>query len=483
MADYSRTVLLPQTAFPMKADLTRREPQWLLFWHQSQIYQKIQEKNAGQPLFILHDGPPYANGHIHLGTALNKILKDIVVKQKAMQGFRTPYIPGWDCHGMPIEHQVLRELKTTKTAVKPLEFRKKAADFARKFAAIQREEFKRLGVFGDWENPYLTLSPDYEATIISAFGKLALSGFVYQDYKPIHWCFTCETALAEAEIEYENDASPSIFVAFPLAGEESTLTGRKASFLIWTTTPWTLPANQAIAVHPQETYVLVETPAGCFILAAALWEAVLAKKGLTGSVVASFQGEQLVGWHYLNPLTGQKLPVVAADYVSMTEGTGCVHTAPGHGLEDYYTGQRYQLPITSPVDHQGRFTEEVKPWSGLHVFQANPLIIAHLDSLGVLYHQEETVHAYPHCWRCKQPVIFRSTKQWFLRIDHDGLRQKLQEEIAKCRWVPAEGANRILAMVQMRPDWCLSRQRLWGVPIPVFYCSRCHQPVITRESL
>jgi len=483
MADYTETVLLPRTSFPMKADWSRRESQYLSFWQKQQIYKKIQEKNLGRTRFILHDGPPYANGHIHLGTALNKILKDIVVKQKSMQGFLSPYVPGWDCHGMPIEHQVLKELKINKKAVHPLEFRKQAASFARKFAAIQREEFKRLGVLGEWENPYLTLSPEYEATIISAFGKLALSGYIYQDYKPIHWCLTCETALAEAEIEYENDSSVSIYVAFPLAEEETRRIGQKTSFLIWTTTPWTLPANKAIAISPEEKYVLVEVSSGRFILAESLWQTVLAKRNLSGKIIRTFSGKELLGWHYVNPLTGEKLPVVEASYVSTTEGTGCVHTAPGHGLEDYYTGQRYGLNIFSPVDNRGCFTDEVPRWKGIQVFQANPLIIEYLDKLGILFHQEEIVHSYPHCWRCKQPVIFRSTKQWFLRIDYQKLREKLQQAIKTCQWIPAEGANRIQSMVQQRPDWCLSRQRLWGVPLPIFYCLSCHREIITPETI
>ncbi|MCM8768341.1 MAG: isoleucine--tRNA ligase [Candidatus Omnitrophica bacterium] len=478
--DYSTSVLLPKTGFPMKADLTHREPERLSFWEEKKIYQKLQEKNAPRPKFILHDGPPYANGHIHLGTALNKILKDIVVKQKSMVGFFAPYVPGWDCHGMPIEHQALKEMKASKNKVNPLEFRKKAASFARKFVAIQREEFKRLGVLGDWENPYLTLSPEYEAAIISAFGRLALAGYVYQDYKPIHWCFTCETALAEAEIEYEEDQTPSIYVAFPLV---EPIEGKKIFLLIWTTTPWTLPANQAIAVYPEERYVIVETAIGYFLLAESLSEQVLRKKGISGQIIRFFSGRELENWVYTNPLTGKVCPVVLADYVSTTEGTGCVHTAPGHGLEDYYTGQRYHLPIFSPVDHQGRYTSEILAWQGIHVFQANELITKELDRLGLLYHQEETKHSYPHCWRCKQPVIFRSTKQWFLKVDHQGLRQKLQAEIVRCHWVPAEGANRILSMVQTRPDWCLSRQRLWGVPLPIFYCQNCSREIITQETL
>ncbi len=476
--DYSKTVHLPQTSFPMKGNLPEREPEFLNLWEEKDVYKKAAEKNKNRPLYILHDGPPYANGHIHLGTALNKILKDVVVKYRSMQGFYSPYKPGWDCHGMPIEHQVFKEMKARKGEVDTLTFRRQAAEYAKKFLSIQRDEFKRLGILGDWENPYLTLSPDYEADIIRAFGELALNGYIYQAYKPIYWCISCETALAEAEIEYADKKAPAIYVRFPLAdGREG-----DASFLIWTTTPWTLPANMAIAVHPDLQYVLVDTEEGRYILAEKLLPEVMGKRGLKFSVVKRFKGTQLEGYQYDNPLVKRRSGVILADFVSSEEGTGCVHSAPGHGEEDYYAGLENRLKIFSPVDEKGRFTGEVKEFEGIKVFDADPLIIEKLKEDGALFYSEEIVHSYPHCWRCKKPVIFRSTKQWFLKIDHNDLRGLLSAEIERTRWVPAEGRNRISAMVSSRPDWCLSRQRLWGVPIPVFYCGDCGKPVMTKET-
>jgi len=476
--DYSKTVHLPQTSFPMKGNLPEREPEFLRLWEEKDVYKKAAEKNKNRPLYILHDGPPYANGHIHLGTALNKILKDVVVKYRSMQGFYSPYKPGWDCHGMPIEHQVFKEMKARKGEVDTLTFRRQAAEYAKKFLSIQRDEFKRLGILGDWENPYLTLSPDYEADIIRAFGELALNGYIYQAYKPIYWCISCETALAEAEIEYADKKAPAIYVRFPLAdGREG-----DASFLIWTTTPWTLPANMAIAVHPDLQYVLVDTEEGRYILAEKLLPEVMGKRGLKFSVVKRFKGTQLEGYQYDNPLVKRRSGVILADFVSSEEGTGCVHSAPGHGEEDYYAGLENRLKIFSPVDEKGRFTGEVKEFEGMKVFDADPLIIEKLKEDGALFYSEEIVHSYPHCWRCKKPVIFRSTKQWFLKIDHNDLRGLLSAEIERTRWVPAEGRNRISAMVSSRPDWCLSRQRLWGVPIPVFYCNDCGKPVMTKET-
>jgi len=462
----------------MKGNLPEREPEFLKLWEEQDIYGKVSEKNADKPVYILHDGPPYANGHIHLGTALNKILKDVVVKYRSLRGFYSPYKPGWDCHGMPIEHQVFKEMKTHKSAVSVPEFRKKAAAYAMKFMDVQRGEFKRLGVLGDWNNPYLTLSLDYEADIIKAFGRLALDGYIYQAYKPIYWCISCETALAEAEIEYEDKKAPAIYVKFPVAqGEEN------ASFLIWTTTPWTLPANTAIAVHPDLKYVLVETQEGRFILAEKRLEEVMGKKGLKYSVVKTYRGTELENFKYDNPLVKRRSRVIVADFVSSEDGTGCVHSAPGHGEEDYYAGLKNNLEILSPVDEKGRFTAEVEEFAGQKVFDADALIIQKLKDTGALFFSEEITHSYPHCWRCKKPVIFRSTRQWFLKIDHNGLRDLMNAEIEKTRWVPAEGKNRISAMVGLRPDWCLSRQRLWGVPIPVFYCDACSKPVITKETV
>jgi len=484
MVDYSKTICLPKTSFPMKGNLKEKEPEILRFWEGKKIYYEILKKNEGNPTYILHDGPPYANGHIHLGTALNKILKDIVVKYKSMNGYFSPFIPGWDCHGMPIEHQIFQETKLEKNKVNISEFRKKAFDFAIRFSNIQKEEFKRLGVFADWENPYLTLSPEYEGEIIKSFGKLALDGYIYKDFKPIYWCINCETALAEAEIEYWEEKSPSIYVKFPIK-QMANGKGQMANsyFLIWTTTPWTLPGNTGIAVNPSFEYSLIETDKGNFILASKLVEVVLGKNKLDGKKIKTFKGKELEGIVCINPLMKTDSLVVLADYVSVEEGTGCVHTAPGHGEEDYYTGLKYNLAILSPVNEKGEFTEEVSELKGIVVFDANSVIIEKLKKNGFLYHQEEILHSYPHCWRCKKSVIFRSTKQWFLKIEHNSLRDKLINEIDKVNWIPKEGKNRISSMIKLRPDWCLSRQRLWGVPIPIFYCNKCKKYIITNQTI
>ena len=481
--DYSKTVHLPKTDFPMKANLSQREPQILESWNKSNIYKKLLSRNSGNKTYVLHDGPPYANGHIHIGTALNKILKDVTVKYRSMNGYFTPYIPGWDCHGMPIEHQIFQDLKLEKSSVDVVKFRKKAAKYALKFVDIQREEFKRLGILGEWENPYLTLSFDYEADIVKAFGILFLKKYIYRAFKPIHWCMNCETALAEAEIEYSDEASPSIYVRFPVRKEYEKTVGENVSFLIWTTTPWTLPANMGIALCPRSEYSAVKTPEGTIIIASALVKDVLARKDLTGNIVKTFKGAELENIVCTNPLTTKDSLVVLADYVSMEDGTGCVHTAPGHGEEDYYTGIKYNLTILSPIDEKGRFTEQVTEFQGLQVFEADKHIVEKLDKLGALYFEEQGSHSYPHCWRCKKPVIFRSTEQWFLKIDHANLRNLLQEEIRQTKWIPEESEKRISSMVETRPDWCLSRQRLWGVPLPVFYCMQCSKSIITDETV
>lgn len=475
--DYSKTVYLPQTSFPMKGNLSEREPEFLHLWEKNDIYKKIQGKNKGKQPYILHDGPPYANGHIHLGTALNKILKDVVVKYYSLRGFYSPYRPGWDCHGMPIEHQVFLQIKKHKSEVDVSDFRKKAASYAKKFVEIQKEEFKRLGVLGDWDNPYLTLSPEYEATIIRAFGDLALSGYIYQGYKPIYWCIYCETALAEAEIEYNDKRSPAIYVKFPVIEEKNTY------LLIWTTTPWTLPSNTGIAVHPELDYIVLDTGDEKYIIAEKRMEEVMGKKGINPSIAKRIKGTELEGKRYSNPLVERVSRVILAEFVSSEEGTGCVHIAPGHGEEDYYAGLKNNLEVLSPVDEKGRFTDEVREFAGMRVFDADRYIIENLKGKDALFYQEEIVHSYPHCWRCKNPVIFKGTTQWFLKIDHNSLRDVMAEEIEKVFWVPPEGKNRILSMVKSRPDWCLSRQRLWGVPIPVFYCTGCKRPVITEETL
>ncbi|MCM8807734.1 MAG: isoleucine--tRNA ligase [Candidatus Omnitrophica bacterium] len=481
--DYSKTVYLPKTDFPMKANLNQREPEILNFWYRINIYEKILKKNKGKPYFILHDGPPYANGHIHLGTALNKILKDIVIKYKSLRGFYTPFKPGWDCHGMPIEHQIFKELNKKKNEVDPVELRKKAKAFAEKFAQIQKEEFKRLGVFGDWENPYLTLSPSYEADIIKTFGELAISGYIYQTYKPIFWCINCETALAEAEIEYYEKKSPSIFVKFKVIDDKGKNFDENSYFLIWTTTPWTLPGNTGIMVHPEFKYVLVEFENERILIAENRKEEIEKIIGKNLLSLKYFYGKELEGILCKNPLLDRESKVVLSEFVSKDEGTGCVHTAPGHGEEDYYVGIKNKLPVFSPVNERGEFTEEVEEFKGINVFKADPLIIEKLKKNGNLFSSGEIIHSYPHCWRCKKPVIYRSTKQWFLKIDHNNLRENMLEEIKKVKWIPPEGENRISSMVSQRPDWCLSRQRLWGVFIPVFYCKSCENAIITKETI
>ncbi|MCK9266147.1 isoleucine--tRNA ligase [bacterium] len=483
MEDLSKTVLLPKTSFPMKGNLNQKEPEFLKLWDSQDIYQKMIKKNQNNEYYLLHDGPPYANGRIHLGTALNKILKDVVVKHKSLRGFYSPYKPGWDCHGMPIEHQIFKKMKVGKGEVDAIKFRKQAAEYAKKFMSIQREEFRRLGVLGEWENPYLTLNYEYEATIVKAFWDLYSEGYIHQSYKPIYWCISCETALAEAEIEYENIPSASIYIKFPAVKVPEGLNNTNLYFLVWTTTPWTLPGNTAIAVHPDLEYVVAEVDDNRYILAKNLVETVFTKIEAKTSIKESFKGSELEGCKYRHPFLNRESKVILANFVSSEDGTGCVHIAPGHGEEDYYAGTKNNLEILSPVDEKGRFTKEVEEFEGIKVFDADPKIIETLQKEGTLFYSEELEHSYPHCWRCKRPVIFRSTKQWFLKIDQNNLRETLKEEIQKVVWVPAEGKNRIGSMVETRPDWCLSRQRLWGVPIPIFYCKECGKPVITKETI
>jgi len=481
--DYSKTVYLPKTDFPMKGNLSQKEPEILSFWEKKDIYKKILKKNEGKQVFILHDGPPYANGHIHLGTALNKILKDIVVKYKSLNGFYSPFKPGWDCHGMPIEHQIFKETGKRKNEVDILEFRKKAEEYAKKYAEIQKEEFKRLGIFANWETPYLTLSPDYEGEIIKTFGRLSLLGYIYQTYKPIFWCINCETALAEAEIEYYEKKSPSIFVKFKIIDDKNLNLGENSYFLIWTTTPWTLPGNTGIMVHPEFDYIVLENDGEKLIIAEKREEEIFKIIGKQLQVIKKIKGSDLEGIICKNPLLDRKSRVVTAEFVSGEEGTGCVHTAPGHGEEDYYVGIKKGLEIISPVNEKGEFTEEIEEFKGMNVFKADNLIIENLKNNGYLFHKGEITHSYPHCWRCKKPVIYRSTKQWFLKIDHNNLRENMLNNIKRVKWIPPEGENRISSMVSLRPDWCLSRQRLWGVFIPVFYCNGCNKSIITEETI
>jgi len=488
--DYKKTLNLPQTDFPMKANLPKREPSILEDWERTGLYGRIAKARKGAKKFILHDGPPYANGDIHIGHALNKILKDIIVKYKTMRGFDAPYVPGWDCHGLPVEHQLFKELGISKYEIDKVKFRKKAHRFAMKFVEIQKKQFERLGIFGDWENPYLTLKPDYEVAILDCFQKLVKDGYVYRGFKPINWCVKCETALAEAEVEYGDRTSPSIYVKFKLLDAEELsaispqLSAKDTYFLIWTTTPWTLAANVAIALHPGLEYAILECEGETLIVAEGLAAPTMEKAGLKCEIKAKVKGSKLENLVCQHPFLDRRSRIVLADYVSSQEGTGCVHTAPGHGAEDYQTGLRYKLEIIMGVDPKGIFDKSAgDKLDGLHVFKADKKIIEMLDEKGLLFWKGAIQHSYPHCWRCKEPVITRATKQWFINVDHNGLRKKALEAIEGVRWVPEIGKSRIGGMVQSRPDWCLSRQRYWGVPIPAFYCKNCGYELLDPKAI
>jgi isoleucyl-tRNA synthetase len=486
--DIKSTVNLPRTAFPMKADLPRREPRMLEAWDRFGVYAAIRKARAGRPRFVLHDGPPYANGHIHLGQTLNKILKDVVVKSRTMLGFDAPYLPGWDCHGLPIEHQVDKDLGPRKASLSPLQVRAACRAYAEKFIAIQREEFRRLGVFGEWDTPYLTLDPAYEATIVEEIGRFVAHGNIYRDKRSVHWCPQCATALAEAEVEYEDHVSPSIYVRFPWEGADlqarvPALGGRTPSILIWTTTPWTLPANVAIAFHPDYDYQLIDVGEEILLIAADLAPRVLGLEGLAPrSIVATLRGRDLEGLGTARSpypfAAGGVSRLVLADYVTRDTGTGAVHTAPGHGLEDFQTGRRYGLPVFSPVDERGRFVEGTGPFSGHRVFDANAEIVQDLQARALLFHAETLTHTYPHCWRCKKPILFRATEQWWIALDHNDLRRRSLESIRKVRWIPPAGSLRIGGMIETRPDWCISRQRVWGVPLPFPFCGACGAEIV-----
>ncbi|HEX7515894.1 MAG TPA: isoleucine--tRNA ligase [Chthoniobacterales bacterium] len=466
--NYKETLNLPKTDFPMKANLATREPEMLKKWQEAGLYEQIQAARADAELFVLHDGPPFANGDVHMGTALNKILKDLVVKSKTMAGFRAPYVPGWDCHGLPIEYKVVKESR----GLSPLEVRQKSEAFARKFVDIQREQFKRLGVFGDWEHPYLTLDPAYEAEILRAFAVFVEKGLVYESMKPVFWSTGAQTALAEAEVEYHDREDAAVYVKFPIATGD--LAG-KASIVIWTTTPWTLPANLAIALHPKELYAArefrKEGVSETLVLAATLVEAFCAATGfeVIGEPISSFPGSKLKGLTAQHPFLPRTSSILSADFVTMDTGTGCVHIAPGHGEDDYSLGKKNGLLILSPVDDHGRYTAEagLPELTGKYVFDANADIIALLRERGMLLSEQVYRHSYPYCWRSKTPIIFRAVEQFFIRIDD--LRANALAAIKNVRWLPPWGENRISGTVESRPDWVISRQRSWGVPLPVFY--------------
>ncbi len=482
--EFKDTLNLPKTEFPMKGNLPNKEPEILSFWEKINLYQKLREDRKGKDKYILHDGPPYANGHIHIGHALNKILKDILVKYQSMKGKDAPFVPGWDCHGLPIEQQVEKELKEKKIKKEDLsksEFRKLCREYALKFVNIQKEEFKRLGIIGNWEKPYLTMRPSYQAQEVLELGKVFNKGVAYRGKKPVYWCIYDKTAEAEAEIEYYDKKDPSIYVKFKMKDSDDTY------LVIWTTTPWTLPANLGVMVHPEFDYVYFKTDKGTLIVAKELLENFKEKTRLNGEVIKQVKGKDLEFKEYYHPFIDRVSKVYLSEFVELGTGTGLVHMAPGHGQEDYLIGQRYGVDAFAPVDDEGRFTQEAPDWlKGIRVFDANDLIIEKLQEVEALIHKEVISHSYPHCWRCKNPVIFRATPQWFISMEakvneNQTLREAALKEIERVKWIPHYGQNRIKSMVENRPDWCISRQRSWGVPITVFYCENCGEIVKDME--
>src|SRR2546427_9345221 len=504
MPEWKDTVNLPRTDFPMKASLPTPEPETLAGWAAMDLYGKIRARREGRPKFVLHDGPPYANGNIHIGTALNKILKELVVKSRSMAGFDAPYVVGYDCHGLPIELQVDRELGPKKREMSVAEFCRACRAYAERFVGTMSEQFQRLGILGTWDEPYLTMDFRYQAAIARAFGRFVEQGLVYKGKKPVHWCIHCRTALAEAEVEYEDHASPSIYVEFPLAPEGAgelasrvpALGGRNVSVLIWTTTPWTIPSNLAIAFHPDFDYAAYEVDGRAVIVAEALAPTVAAAVGKAfGPPIARMKGEQLEHIRFQHPLYARDSVGVLGAYVSLDAGTGAVHTAPGHGADDFNTGMQYGLEIYAPVGPAGHFLDTVELFGGQRVFDANPKVEAALKERGRLWHREAFSHQYPHCWRCHNPVIFLATSQWFIALDkpaasvaggsrltnrtlRDAALHAIDNDV---KWIPSWGRDRIYNMVANRPDWCISRQRAWGVPIPAVDCTKCGEAIVTPE--
>ena len=492
MADWKDTCNLPRTAFSMKANLQTTEPETVARWEEMDLYGKIRGVRRGAPKYLLHDGPPYANGEIHMGHALNKILKDLVVKSHNMLGFDAPYIPGWDCHGLPIELKVDRELGPKKRQMSTADFRRACRAYAEKYLDIQRRDFKRLGVLGRWDEPYKTLAFSYQASIVRALGKFVEQDMVYKGKKPVHWCTHCRTALAEAEVEYEPHTSPSIYVEFPMAeasvpefwkrvsGSAEAPIGN-VSVLIWTTTPWTIPNNLAIAFHPDFEYGAYQVDGKAVIVATDLAEAVGKTIGKAlDKVLAKFTGRLMERLVFDHPLYARESLGVLGEYVTLDAGTGAVHTAPGHGADDYHTGVRYGLEIYAPLDAGGHYNESVELFAGLKVWDANPKVEEALKERGRLWHREDFDHSYPHCWRCHNPVIFMATSQWFIAMDAKHLRERALKAIGETRWIPSWGEARIEGMIANRPDWCISRQRVWGVPIPAMDCAKCGTPVLTK---
>ncbi|HEX3818723.1 MAG TPA: isoleucine--tRNA ligase [Candidatus Sulfotelmatobacter sp.] len=489
--ELKNTLNLPKTAFPMKANLPQNEPKMLERWEQTKLYERIRQARKGAPRFILHDGPPYTSGPIHMGTAMNKCLKDFIVKSKTMAGFDAPYVPGWDCHGLPIEIKVDKELGGKKLQMAPLAVRAACRKYAEKYLDLQRTQFKRIGVFGRFDRPYATMNPQYESVVLKTFFSFYENGFVYKGLRAVYWCMHDETALAEAEVEYENHISPTIWVRYALLDDpakiDSALAGKKVWTIIFTTTPWTLPASMAVAFHPDEEYVALEAGEDVYIVASKLAKETAAKCGFTDTKeLAVFPGRKLERLNFQHPFLDRKILGVLADYVTMDTGTGVVHTAPSHGAEDFITGMKYGLDATSNVDEKGILRNGLPEYDGQYVFKANPLIVELLRSRGALLHSDKLEHSYPHCWRCHNPVIFRATEQWFISMEtpmpggegkEDTLRTRTLSEIKKVKWDPSWGEERLSNMIQTRPDWCISRQRVWGVPIAVFLCESCGKPL------
>ena len=484
--DYNKTINLPKTDFPMRAGLPKREPEMLKRWEAEDVYHELLKKNEGKPLFNLHDGPPFSNGSIHMGTAMNKAIKDIITRSYAMRGYYTPYIPGWDNHGMPIESAIIKENKLNHKAMSIPEFRSACRDFAAHYVDVQRDAFKRIGVVGDWDHPYLTMDPGFEAEEVKVFGAMYKKGYIYKGLKPVYWCPHDETALAEAEIEYQEDPVTTVYVKFPMHDDQGKLGAfdhSKLFFVIWTTTIWTLPGNLAIALHPAESYAIVKASNGEFyIMAEALTEKVMGLSGLDSwEIVETHPGsffENMLADHPFLPKTSRLL---LADYVTMESGTGCVHTAPGFGADDYQTCKRYGMDMVVPVDDQGRHTDYAGKYAGMTTDESNPVILADMKESGLLFASEDIVHSYPHCWRCKSPIIFRATPQWFCSVE--SFKEEAIAAADEVRWVPKWGIDRMKSMIRERADWCISRQRRWGLPIPVFYCKDCGKPVVTDETI
>lgn len=485
--DYTSTLNLPTTEFPMRANLPEREPGMLEYWQKIKLYDLLQKNGAGKPLFNIHDGPPFSNGNIHMGTAMNKILKDIINKSKTMAGFHVPYYPGWDNHGMPIESAIIKQNKLDRKKMSIPEFRNACHKFAQDFVEKQMDQFKRLGVTADWEHPYLTMNPSFEAREIKVFGEMYRRGYIYKGMKPVYWCPHDETALAEAEIEYQTDPCTSIYVKFRVKDDQGKLAGlcdlSKTYFVIWTTTTWTLPGNQAIALNPVENYVLARVENGeTYILAEALCEKTMKAAGIANwEILASFKGQDFEYMTARHPFLDRESLVVVADYVTMDSGTGCVHTAGGFGADDNVTCRRYKLPPLVPVDDRGYQTAEAGKFAGLRYDESNKAILADLIETGALLASEELTHEYPHCWRCKQPIIFRATPQWFCSVE--AFKEDAVRAADAVQWLPEWGGERMKQMIRERADWCISRQRHWGLPIPVFYCEDCKKPIVTDETI